>query len=404
MPSSQRHLLLICSDLRAESLAGSFRVRCFIKYLRRLDWRISAFVPSDDSRQVQDCDAGLRVQSSGIEAPSQRWRRALQRLTLAPDPFVRWVRKSSDEILRFASRDRPDAVLVSSPPHSIQAIGVHLHRELGIPFIADFRDDWISNHRQRWPTPWHHWVASQQEERCVKYANRVILNTSEVHRRFTSRYPKFAEKLSVLTNGYDDEDFGRKPLSPIENEAKLPARVYYAGASYGDYMDHRLGQLATALLDAGQGGIWELVSLGAGQWRGAGLPPMWRHLGSLDAAAAASELERASVLLLPMPPGEREPSGTVPLKAYGYLRSGRAIVYLGERGSTSELLQSFPGTYCLGREGWSSLANWLIRHRDELNHHFIRAGVGAFSFSHLTKCLDSHLREAAGASGHRTYL
>jgi glycosyltransferase involved in cell wall biosynthesis len=291
---------------------------------------------------------------------------------------------------------RPDAVLVSTPPHSIQALGVRLRLGHGIPLVADFRDDWTTNHRQRWPTPWHRWVAARRETECIATASRVLLNTPEVHRRFVARYPGRASALSVLTNGFDEEDFrGASRGLPPSPDGRL--RIYYAGASYGDYMDTQLGGLAAELASSGLSDRWEIVSLGAGSWRGNGVEPVWRHLGTLGGADAARELERAAVLLLPMPPGEREPSGTVPLKAYGYLRSGRSVVYLGERGSTSELLGRFPGTHCLGRAGWNGLGAWLEARREALARHHDRPGIEDYGFGRLTARLSEHLRTAIAA-------
>lgn len=391
-PGQFRRLLVVCSDLRADSLAGSLRVRAFIKYLSRGGWHVTAVTTAADPGPPAGADASrvdIRVVPAASGGP--RWRRAWRRVSSAPDPFAQWLPAGWRAVLDVVGERRPDVVLVSTPPHSLQGLGVRLRREHGLPYVADFRDDWMTNHRQKWPTPWHRWVGRRREAECVATAGRVLLNTAEVHRRFVARHPSRAGTMSVLTNGYDEEDFAAD--SPAVPAAGGRLRIYYAGASYGDYMDTQLGRLADDLVSAGLGDRWEIVSLGAGSWRGTGRPPVWRHLGTLDGAGAARELEQAAVLLLPMPPGEREPSGTVPLKAYGYLRSGRSVVYLGERGSTSELLGRFAGTHCLGRSGWDGLAAWLEAHRDGLGRRHERAGIGEYGFGQITRRLEQHLLE-----------
>ena len=223
---------------------------------------------------------------------------------------------------------------------------------------------------------------------------RLLLNTAEVKRRFTERYPGKAKSMAVLTNGFDEEDFqdgrGDRPSRDVEPMM----RVCYAGASYDGYMDQQLKRLALDLLATGQAGRWEIVSLGWPLGRGLGAVPTWRHLGKLPFAEAAGEMSAAGVLLLPMPPGEKEPSGTVAMKSYGYLRSGRPIVYLGEQGSTTELLQRFEGTYCLGRAGWEGLAAWLASRRLELSRGYARPGVEEFRFDRLTERLEEYIQRS----------
>ncbi|MDD4891247.1 MAG: hypothetical protein PHU85_15105, partial [Phycisphaerae bacterium] len=97
-----------------------------------------------------------------------------------------------------------------------------------------------------------------------------------------------------------------------------------------------------------------------------GLGGHWTHLGLVPSGQATQLMRQGDLLLTFMPPGEKEPSGTVTLKAYFYLRTGKPILYVGESGSTGDLLSQFPGTYRLARDEWPRVGDWLQSHEAEL--------------------------------------
>src|SRR3989442_1872940 len=43
----------------------------------------------------------------------------------------------------------PDAILTSGPPHCVHVLGHYLKRSTGLPWVADFRDPWISDGTDR---------------------------------------------------------------------------------------------------------------------------------------------------------------------------------------------------------------------------------------------------------------
>jgi len=87
-----------------------------------------------------------------------------------------------------------------------------------------------------------------------------------------------------------------------------------------------------------------------------------------------------------------EPSGTAALKVYSYLRSGRAVLYIGEGGSTTDLLARFDGTFALARSSWPELATWLSQHQTVLNRTFSRGDIGVYSFESITSRMIREIR------------
>ena len=277
-----------------------------------------------------------------------------------------------------------NSVLITTPPHAVQSMGLRLERGQGVRWVVDLRDDWATNHRQRWLTPLHKRCAVHMEQKVVASATTVVLCTEVVRHRFILRYPDSRRKFELITLGFDEEDFAGQ-LAPSFNKQGDTVRLFYGGSSYQDFLPARFLALAKQFEALGGAGDWELVTAGAGNWEGAGYKKFWRHLGNLPHEQVSKEMLASNLLILAMPPGEREPSGTVPLKAYSYLRSGRTIVYVGERGATSDLLAPYAGTYVMARSDWPKLAEWCLRHRNECMAWYERPGLEQYGFAAIAK-------------------
>jgi hypothetical protein len=77
----------------------------------------------------------------------------------------------------------------------------------------------------------------------------------------------------------------------------------------------------------------------------------------------------ADVLMVIMPEPDKEVgSATISLKTYGYLRSGRPIVFIGPDGANWDMLRQFPGTYRCEHGAWDEVAvkvRGLCRQRED---------------------------------------
>ena len=45
---------------------------------------------------------------------------------------------------KYIQENNIETVITTGPPHSLHLIGLHLKRQLGINWIADFRDPWTT--------------------------------------------------------------------------------------------------------------------------------------------------------------------------------------------------------------------------------------------------------------------
>lgn len=338
--------LFVVYDYSADALAASFRVRSFVKYLVEFGHEVTVLC----ARGSSDSIAGEKVVIYPFTNAKTILGRILRRLLIYPDPSALWSKRVRSKIARLNSIGGADVVVSSSPPHGIQQLALWISKEFGTPLVVDFRDDFITNHRVRWHTPLHRRAAAKLELSLVSHAELVLVNTDIVRHRFLDRYPGEARKIFTLENGYDETDFCQKIENNYSNSKEI-VRIVYVGGDYGGFAPSFMQKIASLIEKFGALEYLEIHTAGPGDWTCHGKWKMWSHHGLLSAADATKLARRADVLILLMPPGEREPSGTVPLKTYQYLRTLRSIAYFGEHGSTTDLLAQFEGTHVYSREG-----------------------------------------------------
>ena len=125
---------------------------------------------------------------------------------LIPDPRIFWVKPAFRYLEKKWSEINPDLIITTGPPHSLHLIGLKLQKAFEVPWIADFRDPWsqIDILDIFYPTI----IAIRKQQKLEK---KVLENATKVIT--VSDYwgdvlkDTAGEKVSVITNGYDKNDF-----------------------------------------------------------------------------------------------------------------------------------------------------------------------------------------------------
>lgn len=86
----------------------------------------------------------IAAASGPVERALVRARLAPRRLLL-PDVDVPWLADLLPAASRLLQTGRFDALLTTSPPHSVTVAGGVLARRTGVPWVADWRDPWLAN-------------------------------------------------------------------------------------------------------------------------------------------------------------------------------------------------------------------------------------------------------------------
>lgn len=121
-----------------------------------------------------------------------------------PDARVGWVKPAVRFLLDYIPKENIDTIITTGPPHSMHLIGLNLKQELGVNWLADFRDPWttIGYHRQLKLTKASQKKHKSLEKQVLTKADQVIVTSSVTKEEFQQIT---TQPIEVITNGYDDE-------------------------------------------------------------------------------------------------------------------------------------------------------------------------------------------------------
>jgi glycosyltransferase involved in cell wall biosynthesis len=285
-----------------------------------------ARAPSDPSSST------VATESRGASA-----RAALFRWVLRPDGQVGWYPFAVSVGRRALREARFDVLFSSSPPLTAHAVARRLHRDTGVPWVAEFRDLWTG-----WGSDLPGWRHSEKMERQVAGEASVVVTASVTFSEIMAS--SGARRVHTVTNGFDPADFG--PPSPVRRTT-----VSYLGTYYPDCQD--LGTAFSALGSLVRRGrvkdlrvrfIGDLPPSLRVNAASAGLMEMVEATGFVPHRTCLASLQDSSLLLLaaPLPSPHPARRGHVPGKAFEYLGSGRPILVVGTAHSdVARLLSPF---------------------------------------------------------------
>src|SRR5262249_14204987 len=147
-------------------------------------------------------------------------------------PYGIWLPLAWPACMRSVWSDRPDVLLTSGPPQWVHVLGYGLKRLFRIPWVADFRDPWITNNEIRGVSgPDRRWQADW-EATVLKEADRVIANAPGARDGLRQAYPAQQHKIVSITNGYDPERFSGAGAPSRASEEGRKGRIVHVGEIY----------------------------------------------------------------------------------------------------------------------------------------------------------------------------
>jgi len=127
-----------------------------------------------------------------------------------PDPRKGWNKHAFRKACELIQTQGISHVITTSPPHSTQLIGLKLKKYLpGIKWIADLRDPWtdIYYYDQFYPTFLSRKIDAAYEKEVIRKADSIITVGDSLKKLFTLKIPEAEAKTTVISNGFDEEDF-----------------------------------------------------------------------------------------------------------------------------------------------------------------------------------------------------
>ena len=271
-----------------------------------------------------------------------------------PDARCWWVKPSVKYLKEHLKEHPVDAIISTGPPHSMHLIAMHLKQDLGIPWIADFRDPWTEIdyyddlHLSRWADRKHH----QLEHEVLTKADKVVTVAPDGAKRLGRLGNR---NVRVIYNGFDRDDDTTTSVSPSEkfsitylgvlSKKQNPEKLWEAigelvkeDEEFADSLQiNMIGQIDRSVTNA-------IEAQGLSQYTT--YSPYIPH-EQVSAVHRSSTL----LLLLLMPDSEPRAKGLITGKLFEYLASGRPILCIGpEDGDAAKILTETHAGQTLGFE------------------------------------------------------
>ncbi len=352
-----RRVLVVSFRFPPHGDGGVHRVAAFTKYLPRFGWRPHVLTgPFRGQRSLYDpslvekIPPAVDVTRSGHWSTKglDRWLRRLHILPLVrmltpslPMTEATWIPFGYRTGTTLLDLGDFDAIYSSAYPMSSHIVAGLLARRSGLPWVADYRDEWSTRSVLKWPTPWHRRLAYRIDRKLTTAANRVV-TTSPLHTEIFQRTFRVdgPGHYVTITNGFDEEDFDDDPIPP---GSSAPRNDRFSVAHVGSLGSGRSGDGLLAavrkLTETGRIPADEIELLFVGRTKGLEGNELeergiLRRIDLIPHPEAVNTMRLADLLVLINNEGEN-----ILGKTFEYLAAMRPILALVPLGATADIVE-----------------------------------------------------------------
>lgn len=325
-----------------DNYSGAARPHRLAKYLARIGHPV--FVLAAGTEDTPMATGNVHRVRGELDHLS-RWdapaliERVIRKFVLRYDEGATWMWRAITYARRWR-RERP-VLLSTSPPLSTHMAAWWMKNEMKLSWLADFRDPLMGNPARKWPLQRR--IDAWLEPWIFRNADLIIGNTDVAAEAWRERWPEFADKITVLWNGFDPDDAtGPRAIPPREWKALTHVGTIYPDRHPGLVLDSLVRLSAAGHISAANfrlrlfgpaaptafprpDSLEKLTKAGLLEYRPGKIP---------QAEAQAIVCESDYLLLLDLVRGQR--ALQVPAKLFDYVRIGRPILSCTARNSPVE--------------------------------------------------------------------
>jgi len=259
-----------------------------------------------------------------------------------PDEHRVWVTPATVAARGAIARNTFAGIVTFAQPWSDHLIGLNVHREERLPWVAHFSDPWVDSPYLQGPE-WQRRIWQRMERDVIAEAEAVVFVTTETADLVMRKYPDaWRSKVAVVPHGYVTSEWSHRQVAA---RRPGPMRMVYTGRFYVGVRTPSALFRALAALNAREplAEVLDVAFIGPhvesfrAEARALGLDAFVRFEGRrprLDAARAAAD---ADVLLVIDAPSAG-PSVFLPSKLVDYLAFRKPLLGLTPRNGASARL------------------------------------------------------------------
>jgi len=277
-----------------------------------------------------------------------------------PDARIGWVKPSFIFLKNYLAENPVDVIISSGPPHSLHLIGLRLQNEIGVKWIADFRDPWttIHYHKSLKLTKSSEAKHKKLESQILNSADKIIVTSPTTKKEFEAITNK---PIEVITNGYE--------LSgKIESELDEKFTIAHIGSLLSERNPNMLWKVLSEIVSENKDfkNDFELKLAGTvsedvlNSIKTFGLNNNLNLLGYVSHSEAIKLQHNAQVLLV-LEIDKPETRAIIPGKIFEYLAAKRPIIALGPKESDIEyILEETQSGHFFSDEQETKLKNYIL--------------------------------------------
>lgn len=251
-----------------------------------------------------------------------------------PDARIGWNKYALAACKEIIEKEKIDAIITTSPPHSTQLIGLSLKKQFPkLKWIADLRDPWTDIYY--YPKLSHTESSKKKdlayEKSVMENADAVTVTSPITQKLYSGKVDtKFASKFHTITNGFDADDMsiGSRPTpdkfiitfaGTVNEQFGLEEFI----ASIKELSKENVLLQFVGTMDLYTKNLLEKE-----------IPNKHKIISYVPHKELMGYLMNSQALLLSIPKGNNQ--GTIPGKLFEYLATQKQIICLAPTGSSAE--------------------------------------------------------------------
>jgi hypothetical protein len=294
----------------------------------------------------------------------------------------------------YIQKESIDTIITTGPPHSLHLIGLQLKQQLGVTWLADFRDPWttIGYHKQLKLTKASQEKHLKLEKEVLQTANQIIVTSENTKREFQH---KTLQPITVITNGFDTFNIPR-----VEKDAKFT--LSHIGSLLSERSPNVLWKVLSELTLENESfkDSFELKLIGVvsddvmASISDFGLKPYVNIVGYVSHEEALKAQRQSQVLLL-VEIDSVDTKAIIPGKLFEYMVSETPILAIGPKDSDVERIikNTYTGCY-FNYDANDVLKNQILSYFKAYQQNDLKTnpiGLNPYSRRELTKQLSELL-------------
>lgn len=213
------NILLINHKFPPDQGVATFRVAKFAKYLTEFGCDVHVLTMNNGHSEVTKLpEEDSIVKSITRVNPLSDW------VPIVKTSVNRWIPPMIRRAIKLINYKNIDVVLHSAPPRIPLTGCLPIKHLTDTPYIIDLRDpfytenvgttgDWSEKSKSN---STYYKILKFLEPRVLNCASRIILNNEQMREIYSTKYPVSADKMEVVHNGFDPDDFSG--VEPRHNE------------------------------------------------------------------------------------------------------------------------------------------------------------------------------------------